>query len=92
MKAILGLIALALAGQAQPPEAAPRITQQEFKKLMAGRNVVVIDTRNAEAYGSGHIPGAILLPLEGLPAFPPEYEKTASALEESSKPIVTYCA
>ena len=92
MKAVLGLIALALAGQAQPPDAAPRITQQEFKKLIADRNVVVVDTRNAEAYGRGHIPGAILLPLEGLPAFPPEYEKTASTLKASGKPIVTYCA
>ena len=44
---------------------APRITQADFKKLIAAKNVVVVDTRVADAFALGHIPGALLLPLEG---------------------------
>jgi rhodanese-related sulfurtransferase len=77
---------------AQTLEDAPRIAQQDFKKLFAARNVVVVDTRNADAYDAGHIPGALLLPLEGLPSWPAGYEKTVAELKATKKPIVTYCA
>jgi predicted sulfurtransferase len=71
---------------------APRISQAEFKKLVAAKNVIVVDTRNADAFPLGHIPGAIKLPLEGQMTWPAEYEKTADMLVKSSKPVVTYCA
>ena len=86
------LVAAALAVQFVPSDGAPRISQGDFKKLRAGKNVVVVDTRNEEAYQRGHIPGAILLPLEGLPIWPSEYDKTAEMLKAAKKPIVTYCA
>jgi rhodanese-related sulfurtransferase len=72
---------------------APRISQEEFKKLFTSKNVIIVDTRNDSAYSAGHIPGAVLLPLEGLPAWPEQYEKTVvSGLLTTNKPIVTYCA
>jgi rhodanese-related sulfurtransferase len=71
---------------------APRISQQDFKKLVASGNVVIVDTRNADAYPQGHIPGAVLLPLEGALTWPESYEKTVSTLVASKKPVVTYCA
>jgi rhodanese-related sulfurtransferase len=70
-----------------------RISQQDFKKLFAAENVIVVDTRNEQAFSSGHIPGAVLLPLEGVAAWPEQYEKTVvSTLLTSQKPVVTYCA
>ena len=72
---------------------APRITQQEFKKLVAARNVVVVDTRVADVFELGHIPGALLLPLEGRMTWPDEYEKTVlPLLLKTKKPVVVYCA
>jgi predicted sulfurtransferase len=71
---------------------APRITQEEFKKLVAARNVIIVDTRNEEAFRISHIPGAIKLPLEGLMSWPEAYEKTAQMLVKATKPVVTYCA
>ena len=72
---------------------APRITQQEFKKLLAARNVIVVDTRNPEAFPAGHIPGAILLPLEGRLTWPEAYQQSVvEKLKTASKPIVAYCA
>jgi rhodanese-related sulfurtransferase len=92
------LTAIVLAGTftlrpaAQVIDGAPRITQEEFKKLRAAGNVIVVDTRNPDAYAFSHIPGAVLLPLEGLQIWPAEYEKTFLKLKAAKKPIVTYCA
>jgi rhodanese-related sulfurtransferase len=90
MRTLLLLAALALTPQAID---APRISQADFKKLIAARNVIIVDTRNADAYPAGHIPGALLLPLEGALTWPESYEKpVVSLLIAAKKPVVTYCA
>lgn len=72
---------------------APRISQQEFKKLVAAKNVVIVDTRVADVFEDGHIPGALQLPLEGRMTWPDEYEKTVvPVLLKTKKPVVVYCA
>ncbi len=78
--------------QAGAPDAAPRISMADFKRLVASKNVIVVDTRNPESYRMGRIPGAILLPLEGQLTWPESYEQTVAMLKASGKPIVTYCA
>jgi rhodanese-related sulfurtransferase len=83
------LLLLALLPQAID---APRISQQDFKKLVTANNVVIVDTRVEDAYALGHIPGAVLLPLEGRLTWPESYEKTVAALIASKKPVVAYCA
>jgi len=87
---LLATFAPAVPGQEQ--DEAPRITQQEFKKLLAAKHVIVVDTRNVDAYALGHIPGAVLLPLEGQLTWPEEYQATVDMLKRSGKPVVTYCA
>jgi len=94
-RTVLLVLALGLAtavGRAQETDEAPRISQSDFKKLLAAKNVIVVDTRNPEAYPLVHIRGAILLPLEGQLTWPEEYQKTVDMLKRSRKPIVTYCA
>jgi predicted sulfurtransferase len=71
---------------------APRISQQDFKKLIAARTVIIVDTRVADVYPLGHMPGAVLLPLEGSLTWPESYEKTVSMLIATKKAVVTYCA
>ena len=71
---------------------APRISQQDFKKLLAAKNVVVVDTRNPDEFAQGHMPGAVLLPLEGQLTWPPEFEKIVAMLQATKKPVVAYCA
>ena len=71
---------------------APRISQPDFKKLMAARNVIIVDTRVADVFSSGHNPGAVLLPLEGSLTWPEPYEKIVSTLIATKKVVVTYCA
>ena len=86
------LILAVLAQLAAAPDGASRITQKDFKKLVVAKNVIIVDTRNADAYAAGHIPSALLLPLEGQVSWPAEFEKTAAMLQASKKPVVTYCA
>jgi len=72
---------------------APRITQRDFKKLIAAKNVIIVDTRVADVFEAGHIPGALQLPLEGRLTWPEEYEKTVvPLLLKTKKPVVVYCA
>ena len=74
------------ASAAVPMPKTDRIPMSEFKKLLAANNGVIIDVRSAEAYGAGHIPGALSMPEEGLtPA-------TAEKLKRMGKPVATYCA
>ena len=83
------LLLLALLPQAID---APRISQQDFKKLFTAKNVVIVDTRVEDVYALGHIPGAVLLPLEGRLTWPESYGKTVAGLIASKKPVVAYCA
>ncbi len=76
----------------QPEDEAPRITQADFKKLVAAKNVIIVDTRNADAYAAGHIPGALLLPLEGQLTWSDADQKNvvepAEAREETDRHIL----
>jgi len=97
--AILAGVALVAAlaaphARAQSADAidAPRISMADFKKLLAAKNVVVVDTRNPDAFPLGHIAGALQLPLEGRLTWPDEYEKVVQRLIATKKPVVTYCA
>ena len=40
-----------------------QITQQEAKEMMDTQEVVILDVREQHEYDSGHIPGAVLLPV-----------------------------
>ncbi len=71
---------------------APRISQQEFKKLVVANNVVIVDTRNVDSFQESHMRGALLLPLEGKLTWPDAYEKTVAILLKTKKPVVVYCA
>jgi rhodanese-related sulfurtransferase len=71
---------------------APRITQGEFKKLFAAKNVIIVDTRSEDQFPLGHIPGSVKLPLEGRLTWPEAFEKTVATLLATKKPVVAYCA
>jgi rhodanese-related sulfurtransferase len=96
LAALVGVLALVApaGGFAQGPDAidAPRISMQDFQKLLAAKNVVVVDTRNPDEFKAGHIAGALLLPLEGRLTWPDEHEPVVRQLIASKKPVVTYCA
>jgi rhodanese-related sulfurtransferase len=89
---LLALLPTVAAAQSADAIDAPRITQQAFKKLFAAKNVVIVDTRNLDAFEVSHLHGALALPLEGRLTWPDEYEKTVAILLKTKKPVVAYCA
>ena len=40
-----------------------QITQEEAKEMMDSQEVIILDVREQGEYDSGHIPGAVLLPV-----------------------------
>ncbi len=63
----------------------PRMDFQEFKSLYAEDSVIVVDSRSKASYEGGHIPGAILMPLNAV-------KTRLSELSRVTKPIVVYCS
>ena len=78
-------MAAAAGRQVPDPSSSPRISLADFKKAFDAKAVVILDVRDASSYAAGHIPGAILVPLEAL-------AKSVPGLKTAKKPIVTYCA
>jgi rhodanese-related sulfurtransferase len=85
--ALVALLVMAgtLPAAAQDSSSVPRISLADFKKLHDEDKVLVIDTRSAESYRGGHIPGAISVPLSA-------WEVSLPRLKATRKPIVAYCA
>ena len=81
----VGVFSLRAAAQELDLAKAPRITQEEFKKLFDAHDVVVVDVRDAGQFKTGHIPGALSIPVDEVTA-------KAEELKAYKKPIVTYCA
>lgn len=79
------LLPVTLLAQYAPADATPRISQKEFKKAWKSDTILVIDVRDAAAYGLGHIPGALCVPEARL-------AEHVEALRSQKKPIVAYCA
>jgi rhodanese-related sulfurtransferase len=51
---------------------------------LAGGTFVLLDSRSAEAWAQGHVPGAVHLPGREIPA-------RAAAVLDPAVPVVTYC-
>ncbi len=64
-----------------------RIGVEEFKRLLAAKNVLVVDVRDPDSFRDGHLPGAVLITLEDIAE-----GNGAERLRTERRPIVTYCS
>ena len=63
-----------------------QITQEAAKEMMDTQEVIVLDVREQSEYDSGHIPGAVLLPVGSID------EETATAvIPEKDSTVLVYC-
>ena len=67
-----------------PADGVRRVTVQELQNMANKNEVLIVDVRNEDAYNTGHIRGAKLIPLG-------EIDKRSGELPKD-KLIVTYCA
>jgi SAM-dependent methyltransferase len=61
-----------------------RLSVTRLKALLGAGPVLLLDVRDADSYVAGHLPGAILVPLDNLAA-------RLSELRKEDRPIVAYC-
>lgn len=81
---VLVLAAVSLAS-AQAVRNVPRVSIDDLKVMMAKTQVLVIDVRNMQEFGEGHIPGAMNIPYGQASA-------EEEALRKETRTIVLYCA
>ena len=63
-----------------------QISQEEAKEMMDTQDVIILDVREQDEYDSGHIPGAVLLPVGTID------EKTAAeVIPEKDSTVLVYC-
>ncbi len=67
-------------------DGAPEIDSARARELFDSGGAVFLDVREPHEWAQGHLPGAIHVPLADVP------QEAASALPDSSRPVVTYCA
>ena len=86
--ALLCLAAGSLPAADKPlvPKSVKNVGVEEFDKLRAEKNTVVLDVRTAKEFQDGHIPGAINLDYQS-----PDFQKKVSQLDKS-KTYLVHCA
>jgi 3-mercaptopyruvate sulfurtransferase SseA len=62
-----------------------RISVDEFVKITSSGSATIIDVRDEGMFAKGHIPNAILIPLDDV-------ESSADRLRGLKQPFLTYCS
>lgn len=63
-----------------------QITQEATKEMMDTQEVIILDVREQDEYDSGHIPGAVLLPVGTI-----DEETAAEVIPEKDSTVLVYC-
>jgi len=79
------LVPTAAAQPVTDPAKVARVTVAELSKLHASGAVTVVDVRDTDSFKAGHVPGALSIPLDQVPA-------NVARLKSARKPLVFYCA
>ena len=63
-----------------------QITQEEAKEMMDSQEVIILDVREQDEYDSGHIPGAVLLPVGTI-----DETTAAEVIPDKDFTVLVYC-
>lgn len=63
-----------------------QITQEDAKEMMDTQEIIILDVREQDEYDSGHIPGAVLLPVGTI-----DETTAAEAIPEKDSTVLVYC-
>ena len=63
-----------------------QITQEEAKEMMDAQEVIILDVREQDEYDSGHIPGAVLLPVGTI-----DEDTAAEVIPGKDSTVLVYC-
>ena len=83
---VMLLIITACGGKSMSQNGYKQITQQQAKEMMDKQSVIILDVREQHEYDSGHIKGAVLLPVGSIT------EQTAAAvIPKKDSVVLVYC-
>ena len=83
----LMLLLLLLAGCGQKQEISyKQISQEKAKEMMAEEAVLILDVRRQDEFDAGHIPGAVLLPVESI-----DEASAAAVIPGKDTVVLVYC-
>ncbi len=80
------LLLLTGCGSSGSDSAYQQITQEEAKEMMDTQEVIILDVREQNEYDSGHIPGAVLLPVGTI-----DQDTAAAVIPEKAAHVLVYC-
>ena len=83
---LLALFLLAGCGGNTSDGSYEQITQEEAKEMMDTQEVIILDVREQDEYDSGHIPGAVLLPVGTI-----DKDPAAEVIPETDSTVLVYC-
>ena len=83
---LLALFLLAGCGGNTSDGSYEQITQEEAKEMMDTQEVIILDVREQDEYDSGHIPGAVLLPVGSI-----DEDTAAEVIPETDSTVLVYC-
>ena len=63
-----------------------QITQEKAKEMMDTQDVIVLDVREQDEYDSGHILGAVLLPVGTI-----DEDTAGKVIPEKDSTVLVYC-
>lgn len=63
-----------------------QISQEEAKEMMDTQDALIMDVREQDEYDSGHIPGAVLLPVGAITE-----DSAAEIIPEKDTTVLVYC-
>ena len=88
MKRILTLLLslLLFSGCSGTADGYKQIDQKTAKDMMDQRDVIILDVREQNEYDSGHIPGAVLLPVGSI-----NEQTAAQVIPQKDDVVLVYC-
>ena len=63
-----------------------QITEEAAKEMVDSQEVIILDVREQDEYDSGHIPGAVLLPVGTI-----DDTTAAQVIPEKDSTVLVYC-
>ena len=83
---LLALFLLTGFGGTSADSSYQQITQEEAKEMMDTQEVIILDVREQDEYDSGHISGAVLLPVGTI-----DETTAAEVIPEKDSTVLVYC-